>query len=57
MTEAGWSWILKEITTMPVEMPKEPMTAAEAKAWIAGYLKAQSGIRNRIEEMSKGQRD
>lgn len=57
MTEAGWNWILKEITTMPVEMPKEPMTAAEAKAWVEGYLKAQSGIRKRIEEMSKGQRD
>lgn len=57
MTEAGWEWILHEITTMLVEMPEEPMIAIEAKAWMDGYLKAQTDVLKRIEEMSKGQRD
>ena len=34
MTEAGWRWILHEITTMRIEMPEEPMIAIEAKAWM-----------------------
>lgn len=55
MTEVGWNWILHEITTMPVEMPEEPMIAIEAKAWMDGYLKAQTDIIKRIEEMQETQ--
>ena len=57
MTEAGWNWILSKITTMPVEMPKGPMIAIEAKAWMDGYLKAQTDILTLIEEMRKGQKE
>lgn len=57
MTEAGWNWVLNKITTIPVDMPKGPMIAIEAKAWMDGYLKAQTDILKLIEEMSKGQKD
>lgn len=55
MTEAGWRWILHEITTMCIEMPEQPMIAIEAKAWMDGYLKAQTDIIKRLEEMQQQQ--
>lgn len=55
MTEAGWRWILHEITTMRIEMPEEPMIAIEAKAWMDGYLRAQTDILKRLEEMQQQQ--
>lgn len=54
MTDSGWRWVLEKITTMPIEMPKEPMIAIEAKAWMDGYLKCQTDILQMLEEMSKG---
>ena len=57
LTKIGWNWLGHRITTMPVEMPKEPMIAIETKAWMDGYMKCQTDILNLIEEMSKGARD
>lgn len=57
VTKTGWRWLCERITTMPVEMPKEPLIAIEMKAWMDGYLKCQTDILNMIEEMSKGARD
>lgn len=56
MTRIGFEWICKEITTQKVEMPKEPMIALEAKAWMDGYLKAQSDILLLIENMMEEQK-
>lgn len=57
LTKHGWNWLLQRIATMPVDMPKEPMIAIEAKAWMDGYLKCQTDIIKMVEEMSKGQKD
>lgn len=57
MTEEGWNWILSKIITMPVELPKGPLIAIEAKAWMDGYLKAQTDILTMLEEMRKGQKE
>jgi transcriptional regulator with XRE-family HTH domain len=55
--EIEWHFLLKKITNTSVDMPKEPMIAIEAKAWMDGYLKCQTDIIKMVEEMSKGQRD
>lgn len=57
MTQTGFKWILNKITTMKVEMPEEPMIAIEAKAWMDGYLKAQSDILILIEKMGEEQKE
>lgn len=57
MTKTGFNWILHEITTMKVEMPKEPLIAIEAKAWMDGYLKAQSDILTLLEKMGEEQKE
>lgn len=57
MTQTGFKWILNTITTMKVEMPEEPMIAIEAKAWMDGYLKAQSDILILIENMMGEQKE
>ena len=56
-SEIEWHFLLEKITTTLVDMPKEPMIAIEAKAWMDGYLKCQTDIIKMVEEMSKGQRD
>lgn len=57
MTKTGFNWILHAITTMKVEMPKEPLIAIEAKAWMDGYLKAQSDILTLLEKMGEEQKE
>lgn len=57
MTETGWNMVLNKITTIPVEIPGRQMIAIEAKAWMDGYLKAQTDILELIEEIIKGQKD
>lgn len=53
MTNIGYDFICQKITTMPVEVPEDPMIAIEFKAWMDGYLKAQTDILLMIEDLKR----